>query len=241
MKTALVTIAVGERYTSLFDRYCRDSFEAYARRHGYTPRVFTSLLQPLPGKSPSWQKLFLLDEPTLQGFDRLVFIDADIIIHPDSPDILASLPSGRLGFVPEIPRHGTAADWHRSHGVPPHDTVVQGGVLCLEPSHRDILREALAFPETPIYEMPALSHAIGSAGIGHALDPRFNAVVPLLLAQSLPDWMIENKWIKEAFWRAHYPPFRRALRRIATENWFLHAAGAKRDLVRLNQLVPPSR
>ncbi len=238
MNAALVTIAVGERHRGLFDLHCRASFEAYARRYGYAPRVFTDLLAPLPGKSPSWQKLFLLQHPELRGFNRIIFLDADIVIHPAAPDILADLPAGRLGFVPEIPAPGTTpADWHRAHGVPPHDVIVQGGVLCLEPGHHDILTAALPYPETPIYEMPALSHVVGESGLGHPLDPRFNALVPPLLGQALGSWMVDNKWIKETLWQTHYPPFRRALRRIVDQNWFLHAAGAKRDLARIAAML----
>lgn len=237
MKTALASIAIGKRYTDLFERHSRRSFENYARRHGYDFLLFTREFRHLPGRSPAWQKLFLLEQPELADFERIVFVDSDIIISPAAPAIGDFVPRGRVGFVPEIPVFQSIPDWYQAFDLPVHDVIVQTGVLCLEPDHAPLLQKTLAYPETPLFEMPALSHVVCEANVGHAVDSRFNALVYPELLRKLPRWMIANKPIKEVCWKLGYPPMRKAYAKFSAENWFLHAAGAKRDLARI---APPT-
>ncbi len=83
-----------------------------------------------------------------------------------------------------------------------------------------------------MYEMPALSWSISQAGIGHHLDPRFNALLSTLMLDYAPRWLVMNKPLKEVLWLLHYPPLQRAVREVCDRSWFIHAAGAKRDLLK---------
>ena len=114
--------------------------------------------------------------------------------------------------------------------VPTAPDIVQTGLLSLEHSHGDILRQARDYPETVMYEMPALSLCISQSGVGYHLDRRFNALLGTLMLDYAPRWIVTNKPLKELLWQLHYPPLRRAVREVCAKNWFIHAAGAKRDL-----------
>jgi hypothetical protein len=235
MKTAICTVVIGERFERLFDLYVLASWQGYCSRHGYELVVFRRQLTILLNKSPSWQKLFILRQPELRGFQKIIWLDADIIIRSDAPPI--EVPPGCLGYVQERPVTGSVESWYKMFSLPPAPDIVQGGVLCLEPEHDCILQEVVSFPETALYEMPALSTCVSRAEIGYRLDSRFNAVVPVLMEKYVPRWIVTNKPIKELLWQLHYPPLRRAVREICENSWFIHAAGAKRDLLKIHRYL----
>jgi hypothetical protein len=237
MKTAVCTIVVGERFERLFHDYVFASWRDYCDRLGYRLFVFRKRLADLPGKSVAWQKLFILDQPEVQTFAKILWLDADIIIKRGSPPI--EVPDGSIGYVEEPTFTKNAAAWYESFSLPPASEVVQTGVLCLEHAHRDLLQKALPYPETVMYEMPALSRCLRESGLGHRLDPRFNALMGTLMLEYAPRWMVTTKPIKELLWQLHYPPLRRAVREICENNWFIHAAGAKRDLIKASRQLEP--
>jgi len=243
MKTAVCTLVIGERYERLFRKYVVESWRTYCEGHNYDLVIFQKLLADLPGKSPSWQKLFILDQPELQRFEKVIWLDADIIIRNDSPPL--EVPDSRLGYVSEVPPDGDVAGWFRKFSLPEGTDIVQGGVLCLEHGHRHLLESVRDFPETRLYEMPALSLCIGNSDAAYRLDPRFNALIPQLMRNYLSEYVLTNKLLKEFLWMMGYPPLRKSLREICENNWFLHAAGAKRDLIKagryLRRSYPPQR
>lgn len=233
MSAALVTFAIGERYQRLFSRYCLHSWKAYCERYGYDLVVIESPIQPIPGRSFAWQKLLLFDHPEVRKYDRIVFADSDIIISKNAPPILENLPVGKVGYVRAPENIGSEHLWYDHFRLPHYPSIVQTGVLCLEQCHQAILHRALDYPESEMYEMPALSCEIMKSGLGYRLDDRFNAVVGTLLASEMPVWMVVNKWIKEGAWQLGFPPMHRSVEGLCKNNWFLHAAGAKRDLDRI--------
>jgi len=82
--------------------------------------------------------------------------------------------------------------------------------------------------------LPALSKCLSESGLGYQLDPRFNALIASLMLDYVPKWMLTTKLIKELLWQLYYPPLRRAVREVCERNWFIHAAGAKRDLIKVS-------
>ena len=235
MTTAICTLVVGERFEKLFDEFSRTSWERYCATHGYKLFIFRKPFANLPDKSFAWQKLFLLEQPELQSFDKIIWLDADIIIAENAPAL--DVPPGKLGYVTETPFTGSVESWYALFSLPPAPEIVQTGVLCLEPAHRPLLRQALAYPETGMYEMPALSWCISQAGIGYHLDARFNALLGTLMLDYAPRWIVTNKPLKEMLWQLHYPPLRRAVREVCKKSWFIHAAGAKRDLIKASRCL----
>lgn len=235
MKTAVCTLLVGERFEKLFDQYCARSWQNYCSAHRYELFIFRKAFSPLPGKSMAWQKLFLLEQPELKAFDRIIWVDADIIIKQNAPAL--DVPGSKIGFVLEQPFTGSVESWYALFALPPAQEIVQTGVLSLQHEHREILARARDYPETQMYEMPALSKCISDSGVGYHLDPRFNALLGTIMLDYAPRWLVTNKPMKELAWRLHYPPLHRAVRDVCERNWFIHAAGAKRDLVKTSQCL----
>src|SRR6185437_4094607 len=84
MSKAIVTLVVGEPHASVWRSKALPSWERFARRHGYEIVVFDDLLDDSPAgreRSPSWQKLLTLAHPRVEPFERVLWLDADIIVN----------------------------------------------------------------------------------------------------------------------------------------------------------------
>jgi hypothetical protein len=174
-RTALVTLAIGEPHRRLWNTNCKAAWEAYAARHGYDVICLDEPLDTSPRalrRSPAWQKLLVLRQPFAKGYDRVVWVDSDVLINPAAPAIDASVPPDRVGAVddyaapsPELHaealrklhrhweslgvsfhRDETASDFYAAYGLPAHhESVVHSGVLVLSPSHHRELLERVYF------------------------------------------------------------------------------------------------
>ncbi|MBD2577302.1 hypothetical protein [Oscillatoria sp. FACHB-1406] len=167
---AIVTLTLGKEYESMFAKYCQPLWSQYAQKHGFDLIVFT---QPLDisdcaqSRSPAWQKCLILSEPRLQQYERVVWVDADIAINPQSPDITEGVPLNKIGAVDEFSAPNTKdyqlgleklyrfwaeqginyidnsspTVFHNNFGLEgTFQSVVQTGVLVLTPStHRELL------------------------------------------------------------------------------------------------------
>ena len=72
----LTTFAIGQRYETLWNTYCKASWEHFASRHGYELVVINKMLRP-DNRSPAWQKLALPEY--FSNAEQVLFVDADII------------------------------------------------------------------------------------------------------------------------------------------------------------------
>lgn len=173
MRVALTSLCLGDTFRDLWTRRFRAGWQDYARRHGYDLRVFDTPLDPSPraaARSPAWQKCLVLE--ALSDYDRVVWVDADIAIHPRAPSIVDGVPLEKVGAVVsgdllhddmkavflervrkgvKVPPGGGAAAWqadqrvfYRRVGLDPVTAdIVQTGVLVLSPAHhRGLLRDA---------------------------------------------------------------------------------------------------
>ena len=117
MKIAICTLVVGERFEKLFEKFCLRSWEHYCRSHNYELFVFRKPFAVLAGKSFAWQKLLLLEQPELAGFDKIIWLDADIIITRNAPPL--EVPAGKLGYVLETPFTGSIESWYALFSLAP--------------------------------------------------------------------------------------------------------------------------
>ena len=164
MKTAIVTIVIGDRFRALYDRYARARFDDYARRHGYDLRVITDVVRDIPGKKLTWQKLCLGDQPWFRDYDRIACLDSDILIASDAP-ALPEVPPGRVGCV-----------------LDKGPFQINSGVLIYRPGGRD--RGALrggAGGSGPFWDKKALTEVLKARDRYHLIDPRFHRMVCALL------------------------------------------------------------
>lgn len=127
---ALVTLAVGAKFRSRFDRLCTPSWTRYAQRHGLDVVVFDRPLDTSDRalrRSPAWQKCLVAEQPELAAYEQVTWIDADIIINAETaPCIFDYVPVDRVGGVndlhyPDPQRHDAAVlavwrHWHLQSG-----------------------------------------------------------------------------------------------------------------------------
>jgi len=102
-RKAIVTLAIGQRYVDEFNYQVKDSWDAYAKKHGYDIFVLTEIIDPscdLSMKSLHWQKLLIGLIPEIAAYDYVVWMDTDIIINPGTaPCIVSSLKGNKIGVA----------------------------------------------------------------------------------------------------------------------------------------------
>jgi hypothetical protein len=101
MRVAVVTLVIGHTYLDRWKFQCEPGWRAYCQRHGYDLVVIDHALDTsarAQSRSPAWQKCLILDG--LTQYDRVVWIDADIVINPHSPPI-PEIPIEKIGAVDE--------------------------------------------------------------------------------------------------------------------------------------------
>lgn len=92
-----MTIMSGEKYEKIWKR-TEPYFNAYADKCGADLMILSALPDGLP--SPHWAK-FSIYEVLKKHYDRVAFIDADIIIRPDTPSLFDLVPEDQLGIFNE--------------------------------------------------------------------------------------------------------------------------------------------
>lgn len=169
---AIVTLAIGDTYRQNFEQHCRSGWRKYAQKHGYDVIVLDHVLddsERARKRSPAWQKCLVLALPEVCRYERVVWMDSDILINDEiSPCVCEGVPLEKVGAVdaygtpsPELYRVNLQRkyDFWKAQGVPyidnltpqqyysmyglaeTFDKVVQTGVLVLSPEHhRHILK-----------------------------------------------------------------------------------------------------
>jgi hypothetical protein len=241
VKKAIATLVVGQAYLDTWTRICRKGWRAYGERHGYDLIVLDKALDTTPraaARSPSWQKCLLLSQDWAKAYDRVVWVDSDILINPAAPSIVDGVPTDKIGVTDELvyptpaerqaairagqnPELGDAPLYHKNGGLPGGQKhIVQGGVLVLSPHHhRDLLEHVYYAYDgrstDPYYEMRYLSHEIQAQQRQHWIDARFNALlIWLILAVSARSGAQPNPAELRCFAMEQY-----------LRNHFLHFAG----------------
>src|SRR5262245_21889852 len=103
---AIVTLAIGEPYLDSWRRLCEPSWKSYASKHGYdiicidTPLDKSARAQD---RSPSWQKCLVLSQDFSHKYQRIVWVDSDILINAKiSPNIVDGVPIDKVGGVEQL-------------------------------------------------------------------------------------------------------------------------------------------
>jgi hypothetical protein len=170
---AIVTLVIGDKYLNDWKKLCQINWQKYAEKYGYdiicldTPLDTSSRAQK---RSPAWQKCLILSQEFSNNYERIVWIDSDILINSTlAPCIAEGVPKDKVGVVNEwssptpelyahtvIRRHeyyklagfkfiedSTPDRFYRNYGLPGRlDGVVQTGVMVLSPQyHRQILEK----------------------------------------------------------------------------------------------------
>lgn len=73
-------------------------------RHGLDLIVINEPLDCRPraaGRSPAWQKCLVVRPDVAGGYDRVVWIDSDILINPNAPCVTDGIPPEKIGAADE--------------------------------------------------------------------------------------------------------------------------------------------
>lgn len=170
---AIVTLAIGEKYVQQWKQLCEQNWRVYADQYGYDIICIDTPLdtsERAKKRSPAWQKCLILSQDFSQKYERIIWVDSDILInHAIAPNITQNVPLEKIGAVetwsgptPELYAEALermtqycqilgyptianpqARDYYKNYGLPPDfDTVVQTGVMVFSPQHhREILEQ----------------------------------------------------------------------------------------------------
>lgn len=140
---AIMTIVSGEKYRKIWER-SEPFFTAYADKCGADLLVLKEIPPNLP--SPHWAK-FSIYELLKKQYDRVAFIDADIIIRTDSPNIFELVPEEKFGIFNEglyTPRSICIYEVKKVYNIelPAWDgkTYYNTGVMVASREHRHVFR-----------------------------------------------------------------------------------------------------
>lgn len=170
---AIVTLTVGDYYINFWRNTCQDSWQKYAHRYGYDIICIDAPLdvsERAQKRGPAWQKCLILSQEFAQKYERIVWLDADIVInHTQAPCITQGVPLEKVGavkngslFTPDLNQlvqkrlhetaiqlgysleeHSSPSYFYTSYGLPGDiNEALNTGVLVLSPQHhRSILEK----------------------------------------------------------------------------------------------------
>lgn len=146
-KLCVATIATGERGRQMLE-ISRPSLQQYAERVGADYHELTSDRPAIP-VYPVWDKFRV--EKLFDFYDRIVYIDADVIVRPTAPDLFALVPDTHVGKHDDLQFMSAGFAWFyaeveelcRSQGytlpiIPPW--MLNSGVWIASRRHRDCFK-----------------------------------------------------------------------------------------------------
>ena len=101
-RNAIVSLAVGDRCYRPWSAYLKGGWESWCERHDCDLVIYDQPLdtsQRAASRSPAWQKLLAMASADLSGFDRVIWLDADIWIHPQAGNPIPTLNPDQVGMA----------------------------------------------------------------------------------------------------------------------------------------------
>jgi len=184
-RRALVTAVVGDGYRRFYDAHIRAGHERFARQLGCPLVVLT---RPLVSGSAvdhphaSWEKVKILEEPALAGYERLCWIDADVVVLGEPPDPFALAGDGWLAVDDDTYGVPAQAELGRRwwYGFLPEDAwparVINTGLFVVDRRHAPLLRGVLDLYGGR-WDQGPLSHHLLDAPGGTLGPPDLNRLV----------------------------------------------------------------
>lgn len=103
----LVTVAIGSDYFDCWKKYAYPFWLNYCQKHGLGLLALTESLfdsEDVNWKKPNWQKLLLGSEITknFSFVENACFLDTDILISPNAPNIFDSFDGHSYGLISKV-------------------------------------------------------------------------------------------------------------------------------------------
>lgn len=138
----------------------RDAFQSAADRWGVK---YIEITTPLGDCHHFWQKAKIPLSEHVAEFNRVLQLDADMLIAPFCPDPFQLVPEGSFGVVSRVQPHRrtfpiSVQRWARHYGVTPYPRAYQhinAGLLLYEPdTHADLLHRWESHAESGRHRPP---------------------------------------------------------------------------------------
>jgi lipopolysaccharide biosynthesis glycosyltransferase len=229
----MATLAIGEQYLARYKALFYPSQLLYCRLHNYELKICDEFLEPGQTSATliSLQRLLVPKQKWCEGFDYVIFVDADILINVrTAPPIHSAVDYGDcIGVVDEYSQptraerlliqkrnnwETTASEYYALAGFEiDTDIVFNTAVLVFQPAkHADFLERMYAIgrdtakthPRKFHYDQSLLGWHLQKEEKAKVMDNRFNALYSMRILSEHPD---------------------KELRTFYNENFFIHFAG----------------
>jgi hypothetical protein len=169
----VVTIAMGPEYQRIA-ALTHPSLRAYAARIGADFRAITE--RAVSVTTPHWEKFQIAE--LLDTYDRVLYLDTDILVREDCEDLFALVPETKLGMFNEAPfadrSRELLIDCCRQYGVSLpswNGAYYNSGVMVISRRHRPLFvkpeREIFSFYEQTYLNMVIAQYAIPVQDLTH--------------------------------------------------------------------------
>lgn len=244
-KTAIVTLAIGEECTTIYNKFCKKHVEEYANKYNFDIVLIDSLIDESQEKHVAWQKLLIGKVDKLKKYETLIWIDTDIVINVENaPNILDGVPKDRIGAVryhPLLSQPLFYASQHRvSNGLSAEQfnlnllrihnleanpkCLINSGVLVIPKNLLYILENTYykykELKNNQHQEQVFLSYELYSNRLTYFIDDRFNAV-----------WYEFKQG--PYYFNCSKEGDKQLIKKVLSEVYFLHFAGPKKDIILL--------
>ncbi len=101
MKKAIVTIAAGS-FQKSFTYFVYNNWQVYANKYDLDVVIIEKPIDDSPraaARSLAWQKCLIFEHPDLAQYDQVAWVDSDILINTNGPDIFEGVPLESVAAV----------------------------------------------------------------------------------------------------------------------------------------------
>jgi lipopolysaccharide biosynthesis glycosyltransferase len=142
MKTAVVTIAIKEEFKKILT-YTKPFFETYANKINAD---FINIIDKKINLKYEHLEKFQLHE-VLKKYNRIIYLDCDIIIMPETPNLFDIVPSDKIGAVYDNPNNTSSLKFRQNEITQLEKSIgpikwrsgyINSGVLVLSATHNSI-------------------------------------------------------------------------------------------------------
>ncbi len=141
-KHLVLTIAVGDDYLQMAS-YTHPTIKAYAERIG----ADFLCIDESNTSTPHWEKFQIFD--LLNKYERIIYLDTDLIVRDDCPDLFEVVPVSELGMFNEAPfvpdgRQAAMYEVCKAHdtNVPDWDgKYYNSGVMVISRTHKYLFKK----------------------------------------------------------------------------------------------------
>lgn len=177
MKRAVVTITIGKNYEEV-SNLSHPTIKKYADKIGAEFVVINNLRT-----LPHWEKFQIFN--LLKEYERIIYIDTDILVRDDCPDLFEIVPMDKLGIFNEgkyAPRQESLMEAIRSYNEPLkkdwNGTYYNTGVMVLSRFHKQLFKIPNEVHNAGMFEQPYLNLRIINDKIPvEELEYQFNRMI----------------------------------------------------------------